>query len=124
LSRSRIVVTAGDECDHQMLLRIVESMVDKLKDEVMGSLLKYRLVVSVWRSKGKRCALVDVERARDAVARKVEKMWDVENDIVKSSEVESRWLVSTAETAAAEMIKQVTQKMANGKTNHCFIVHS
>ena len=31
ISKSRIIVTAGEECDHMLILRTVESMVDKLK---------------------------------------------------------------------------------------------
>jgi len=71
-------------------------MIGKLKDDVMGSLLKYQVLIVVWRDGGKKCSLVDVDKAREAVnsTKKVDKIWDNSKSIVKTSEFDKLWIIS------------------------------
>ena len=122
IHHSRIIVTIDNECDHQLILKIVESMIGKLKDDVMGSLLKYQVLIVVWKDGGKKCSLVDVDKAREAVnsTKKVDKIWDNSKSIVKTSEFDKLWIISQI----PEEYQQVIQLLPNGKSNHVFILHS
>jgi len=124
LHHSRIIVIAGEGCDHLLVLRTIESMIGKLKDEIMGTLLKYHVFAIVWQKEGKKCSLIDIDKAREAVNKKMQSIRDINEDIIKISEFDKLWVISSAESEAAEHIRQVTQTMAVGKSNHIFIIHS
>jgi len=71
IDQHRIMVTMAKESDCQLVVQNIESMVSKLKDEVMGSQLKYKILVNVWNDD--ECSLVDIEKAREAVEKKTNK---------------------------------------------------
>ncbi len=124
LQRSRITVVAAKKCDQQLILNTVESMVGKLKDEVMGSLLKYRVLIAIWREEGKKCCLVEIDKAREAVSKNKSTIRDINEKPVEKNEFEKVWVVSSSEIEALDHIKQVTQRMVDGKTHHVFFLHA
>jgi hypothetical protein len=115
--RSRIIVTMAEDSDKILVLENVKSMVEKLKDEVIGAKLEYKVTAVIWREGERKNIEIDIEEARDA-ARKKETIRGSDSKRVKLDEYSS-WISSSAGE-----IPPISQKMSPGKTNHVFLVSS
>jgi hypothetical protein len=114
----RITVTMAKRADKLLILETIESMIAKLKDEVMGALLKYRILVVIWGEEEK-INMVDIDKAREAIDKKTPRIRDIAQKQVETSEFKA-WVIGDS----TEEIQQISQKMIEGKANHVFLVYS
>jgi GTPase SAR1 family protein len=117
LEKNRIIVTIGADSDHILILSTIESMVGKLRDEVMGSKLTFRMHLVVWKDGGKDHSLVDLDKAREAVAKKMAKIRDTSEAAIQTKEFIS-WIVSSSVSTNMDDIPKMAQETPTGKTYH------
>jgi len=86
----------------------------------MGSLLKYQVLIVLWRDQGKKCCLVDLNEAKDTAEKKKETLRDKNNTKVKLTEISETWF----NPIGSSKIRNMEQNMPSGKTHHIFILNS
>ena len=97
LNQSIIIVSFANDCDAGLILNIVESLVEQLRVEMMQALPKCKIFV-VWRGKGKKESLIDIEKVRNAVLKKKKAVHDQKGDFVELAEVCKAWFYKSMPT--------------------------
>lgn len=86
LKNNRIIFTLDSEANRVLLLKTVESMVEKLKDEVMEP----SWFIECWdcglERQRKECSFVEIGSAREAVAKKFAKVRDIAEDRIPTDQ--------------------------------------